>query len=191
MRLQWIVLWIACALAVAACSRQEAGWRGAQSEDTVPAYEAYLEHFPAGAHAKEARARVRELQEESEWARASQLQTPEGWQRYLGDYPEGRYAEAARERLSGFVMPGAPAGERRYAIQLGAYSTEAAARADLLRLSRDHADLLGALELNIEAPAADAPPLWRLRSTPFAESAARRICADLQSRAVDCAPMAN
>jgi len=190
LRLQWIVLWIACAFAVAACSRQEAGWKGARSEDTVPAYETYLEHFPAGVHAKEARARIRELHEESEWARASQLQIPEGWQRYLGAYPEGRYAEAARERLSGFVMTGAPSGERLYSVQLGAYSTEAAARADLLRLSRDHADLLGALELNIEAPAASAPPLWRLRSTPFAESVARRICADLQSRAVDCAPMA-
>jgi hypothetical protein len=183
-------LWIACALVVAACSRQESGWRGARSEDTVAAYETYLEHFPAGAYTNEARARIRELHEEREWARASQLQTPEGLQRYLGAYPEGRYAEAARERLSVFVMPGVPAGERQYFVQLGAYSTEAAARADLLRLSRDHADLLGALELNIEAAAANAPPLWRLRSTPLAESAARRICADLKSRAVDCAPTA-
>ena len=186
MRLQWIVLWIACACALAACSRQESGWRGARGEDSVLAYETYLEHFPAGAHADEARTRIRELHEEREWARANQLQTPEGWQRYLGAYPEGRYAAAARERLSDFVLARAPPGDRRFAVQLGAYSSEAAARADLARLSRDHADLLGELKLHIEPPTAGAPPLWRLRAGPLAETAARRICADLEARAVGC-----
>jgi len=190
LRLQWIVLWIACACALAACSRQEAGWRGAHGEDSVLAYEIYLEHFPAGAHAEEARARIHELNEEREWARASQLQTPEAWQRYLGAYPEGRYAAAARERLSDFVLARAPPEDRFYVVQLGAYSSEAAARADLARLSRDHADLLGELRLHIQPPAAGAPPLWRLRAGPLAETAARRICADLEARAVDCAPAA-
>ena len=190
MRLQWIVLCIACAFALAACSRQEAGWRDARGEDSVLAYETYLEHFPAGAHSDEARARIRELHEEREWARANRLQTPEGWQRYLGAYPEGRYAAPARERLSDFVLARAPTGDRPYAVQLGAYSSEAAARTDLARLSRDHADLLGDLRLHIEPPAAGASPLWRLRAGPLAETAARRICVDLESRAVDCVPTA-
>lgn len=188
MRLQWIVLWIACACALAACSRQEAGWRGARGEDDVHAYETYLEHFPAGAHAEEARARIRELHEEREWARANQLQTPEAWQRYLGAYPEGRYAAAARDRLSDYVLAKAPPGDRPYAIQLGAYSSEAAARADLARFLRDHADLLGDLKLHIRPPATGAPPLWRLRAGPLAEAVARRICVELESRAVDCVP---
>jgi cell division septation protein DedD len=154
----------------------------------VSAYETYLEHFPAGAHADEARTRIHELHEEREWARATQLQTPEAWQRYLGAYPGGRYAAAAREQLSDFVLARAPSGDRPYAIQLGAYSSEAAARADLARLSRDHADLLGELKLHIEPPTAGVPPLWRLRTGPLAETAARRICVDLESRAVDCVP---
>ena len=188
MRLQWIVLWIACACALAACSRQEVGWRNARGEDSVLAYETYLEQFPVGPHADEARARIRELHEEREWARANQLQTPEGWQRYLGAYPEGRYAGAARERLSDFVLARAPSGERPYELQLGAYSSEAAARADLARLAREHADLLGDLKLRILPPTGAAPPLWRLRTGPLAEAAARRICADFESRAVDCVP---
>ena len=188
MRLQWIVLWISCACALAACSRQETGWREAHGTDSVLAYETYLEHFPAGAHADEARARIQELHEEREWARANKLQTPEAWQRYLGAYPEGRYAAAAREQLSDIVLARAPPGDRLYSAQLGAYSSEAAARADLARLSRDHADLLGGLGLHIEPPATGAQPLWRLRAGPLTETAARRICVDLESRAVDCVP---
>jgi hypothetical protein len=174
----------------AACSRQETGWRDAHGKDSVSAYETYLEHFPAGAHADEARARIQELYEEREWARANRLQTPEAWQRYLGAYPEGRYAAAAREQLSDIVLARAPSGDRSYSVQLGAYSSEAAARADLARLSRDQADLLGGLKLHIEPPMTDAQPLWRLRAGPLTETAARRICVDLEARAEDCVPAA-
>ena len=190
MRLLWIVLCISCACALAACSRQETGWRDAHGKDSVSAYETYLEHFPAGAHADEARARIQELYEEREWARANKLQTPEAWQRYLGAYPEGRYAAAAREQLSDIVLARAPSGDRSYSVQLGAYSSEAAARADLARLSRDEADLLGGLKLHIEPPATGAAPLWRLRAGPLTETAARRICVDLEARAEDCVPAA-
>jgi hypothetical protein len=190
LRLQWIVLWAACALAIVACSRQEAGWRDARRADSVTAYQVYLEHFPAGAHSGEARARIRELQEEREWARASQLMTPEGWQHYLGAFPDGRYAAVARKQLSAFVLGRVPPGESRFVIQLGAYSSEAAAGSDLARLSRDHGDLLGPLKPQIQAPTAGAPLLWRLRTAPLPETAARSICADLQSRSVVCVPVA-
>jgi cell division protein FtsN len=173
---------------LAACSRQEAGWRDARGEDSVLAYETYLEHFPAGAHAAEARARIRELHEEREWARANQLQTPEAWQRYLGAYPEGRYAATARERLSDFLLARAPPADRHYAVQLGAYSSEAAAGTDLARLARDHADLLKGVRLHTTPPGTGTPRLWRLRAGPFTEAAARRMCAELSARAVDCVP---
>lgn len=55
---------------LAACSRQELEWRRARGTDTVPAYETYLGHFPAGAHAGEARGRIRSLRDERDWARA-------------------------------------------------------------------------------------------------------------------------
>ncbi len=189
MRPKWIVLWVACACFLAACSRQESDWRAAQGEDKVLAYETYLEHFPAGAHAAEARARIRELQEEREWARANRLQTPEAYQRYLGAYPEGRYAAEARERLSDFVLARAPSADHPYAVQLGAYSSEEAARASLLRLSRDHADLLEGLQPRI-LPPDGTRQLWRLRAGPLAEAAARTLCADLSARAEDCVPAA-
>ena len=188
MRQLWIVLWISLACAFAACSRQESGWREAHREDSVLAYETYLEHFPAGAHADEARARIRELQEEREWARANRLQTPEAWQRYLGAFPEGRYAAEVRDQLSDFVLAKALPGEWTYVVQLGAYSSEDAAREDLGRLSRENADLLGNLKMVVEPPDPGAAPLWRLRAGPLTETAARRTCVELEARAADCVP---
>lgn len=193
MRRHGVVVWCALICAVAACSRQDAGWRAARGEDSVAAYETYLERFPAGARADEARARIRALREEREWARADQLGTPEAFQRYLGAYPEGRFATAARDRLSDFVLarapslePGAAAAAPGYELQLGAYSSAAAARQDLARLRRDHAELLGALQLRILPPAAQTPRLWRLRSPALEETAARGWCAKLAARGVDC-----
>jgi len=191
LRGQWILVWIVGACLLAGCSRQETGWREAEGEDSVPAYETYLERFPAGAHAVEARARISELREEREWARASQLGTPEAYQRYLGAYPEGRQAAAARDRLSDFVLARAPPAdpaERTYAVQLGAYSTEASARELLARLSRDHADLLEGLELRVLPPVAGTPGLWRLRTHFLSEAAARSLCAKFEARGVDCVP---
>jgi len=189
LRPQWIVLWLAIACVLLACSRQESGWRSARNEDNVPAYETYLEQFPAGAHAAEARTRIRELREEQEWARASRLETPEAYQRYLGSYPEGRYATAAHEHLSDIVLARAPSADRPYLVQLGAYSNEGAARAVLARLKGDHADLLEGLQLRVLPPAAGAPRLWRLRAGSLGETAARGLCGQLAARGVDCAPL--
>jgi hypothetical protein len=189
LRPQWIVVWLAVACALAACSRQETGWRNARGEDSVPAYETYLEQFPAGAHAQEARAKIRELREEQEWARASQLATPEAYQRYLGAYPEGRYATAARERLSDFVLARAPSADRIYLVQLGAYSSEAAAHTALARLESGYTGLFEGLQLRVVPPAAGAPPLWRLRAGSLGEAAARGLCRQLEVRGLDCAPV--
>lgn len=188
MRPQWIVFWVTAAFVLAACSRQETGWRNARDANSVPAYEAYLEQFPAGTHAVEARAKIRELREEQEWARASRLATPEAYQRYLGAYPEGRYATAARERLSDFVLARAPSSERQYVVQLGAYSNEAAARAVLARLGSDHADLFEGLQLRVLPPAEGEPRLWRLRAGSLGEAAARGLCGQLSARGADCVP---
>lgn len=188
MRPQWIVVWLALACALSACSRQETGWRNARDEDKVPAYETYLEQFPAGAHSEEARAKIRELREEQEWARASQLAIPEAYQRYLGAYPEGRYATAARERLSDFVLARAPSADRSYLVQLGAYSSEAAARTALARFESDYAELFEGLQLRILPPAAGTPPLWRLRAGSLDETAARGLCRQLEVRGLDCVP---
>lgn len=191
MRSLWIVLWIAVACHMAGCSRQEAGWRDAAGEDTVTAYEEYLLDYPAGAHAAEARARMLELRDQEAWAKASRLRTPEAWQRYLGDWPDGAHAIAARRNLAAFVAGAAPAVHGAYSVQLGAYSTEAAAHADLARHARAHAEDLAGVELRILAAQDIGGDMWRLRTKPLAEAAARDLCARLRARGVDCLPLAD
>ncbi len=189
MRRQWIVWWIVASCALAACSRQESGWREAASADSVPAYEQYLQSYPAGAHAREARERILALRDEEAWARAGRLRTPEGWQRYLGDWPEGRHAAAARRQLHAYLQSEPPAGSGPFSIQLGAFSTRAAADAGLQRLAQERAPELEGLTLRLLARPEHAPELWRLRAGPFAEPAARELCARLLARGVDCVPV--
>ena len=189
MRSKWIVVGIIAACALPACSRQESGWRSAAAEDSVAAYEQYLQDFPAGAHAGIARARVAELREQETWARANRLQTPEAWQRYLGEWPEGRHAPAARRQLDRFVPAGAPETGGAWFVQLGAYSSEAAARAALARHAHDHAGELSGIQLVILAPYDIATDVWRLRTMPLAEAVARDLCGRLRERGVDCVPV--
>lgn len=190
MRSQWIVTTVFATCLLTACSRQETGWRDAAREDTIAAYQAYLQDFPASAHAGEARARLRELQQQEAWAKANRLRTPEAWQRYLGDWPDGRHAPAARRLLSQFVPAGASAGSDAFAVQLGAYSTEEAAGAGREGFARDHATELGSVEWQILAPHDLATEYWRLRVGPFAEAPARDLCNRLKARGVDCVPVA-
>lgn len=189
MRSLWIVLWFGVACGLAGCSRQEAGWRDAARADTVAAYQEYLQDFPAGAHAGAARTRVLELRELEAWAKAGRLRTPEAWQRYLGEWPDGAHAPAARRQLAAFVAGAAPAGAGDFSVQLGAYSTESAARADLARHARAHAADLAGAELRVLPPRDSGGDTWRLRTGPLAESAARDLCARLRLRGVDCVPL--
>lgn len=189
MRSQWILVWIMVAGMLAACSRQESGWRSAAAEDSVAAYERYLNDFPAGPHASAARARVAELMEQEAWSRANRLQTPEAWQRYLGEWPDGRHAPAVRRQLAQFVPGDVPADGGVWSVQLGAYSSEAAVRAAFARYARERAGELAGVRLVIRAPYGIATDVWRLRTTPLAEAAARELCGKLRERAVDCVPV--
>lgn len=189
MHSKWVVVWIIAAGTLAACSRQESGWRDAADEDSIAAYEQYLQEFPASAHAGEARARVSELKEQEAWALANRLQTPEAWQRYLGEWPDGRHAAAARRQLARFVPAGAPVTQGAWSVQLGAYSSQAAAQADLARHTRGHAGELAGQQLVILPPHDVATDVWRLRTGPLAEAAARDLCGRLRERGVDCVPV--
>ena len=185
--MKWSVIWFAIAwLAVAGCSRQEADWREAAQAGTVVAYEAYLKRFPAGAHAAEARARIDRLVDDEEWARAGHIGTPEALQRYLSAHPEGGHAAAARSRLTALVPDAATS--RTWSVQLGAYSTEAAAQSDLVQLARAHGPLFHGLKWRILEPGAAA--LWRLRAGPLDESSARQLCMELAAQGATCVPVA-
>lgn len=174
---------------LAACSRQEAGWREAARADSIAAYEAYLSRYPAGAHGAEARARMLSLREEQDWARAGRLRTPESWQRYLADWPDGRHAAEAQRQLARYV-PTHAATDGDWSVQLGAFSNESAARTARERHTREHAGDLAGLPLVVLAPRTDPADVWRLRTGPLSEGEARELCARLRGQDVDCVPVA-
>lgn len=183
----------ACILAaflVAACSRQEAAWDRAARSDTVAGYEAYLERFPAGSHAPTARARVSELRDDGAWARAERLGTPEAWQRYLGDWPQGRHAGAALGRLAAFMPPPSPSPGSRFAVQLGAFSTEQGATLGVERIRRGHGEIAGAAGIRIVPGEADGIAVFRVRAGPYTEREARELCVRLLAAEQGCVPVA-
>ncbi len=165
-----VASWILAACATAACSRQDSAWEDAKRENTIAAYQSRLREAEA-------------------WARAERLRTPEAWQFYLGKWPDGQFAETARRRLVEFIPPGAPPAGGDFVVQLGAYSTEAAARADRgLLVNRLAAELAG-VETRIVPPHDIVDSLWRLRTGALAEPAARELCARLRLGGVDCVPL--
>lgn len=159
------------------------------------AYEAFIERYPAGAQARQARAALDALHESETWRRAERLGTPEAWQRYLDRWPDGAHAALARQLLVNFIPPAPPtpasaAAEAAYEIQLGAWLDEATAREALFAWQGARAAELEGAEPRLVAPPAEGPALWRLRAGPFEETYARGLCGRLKAAGTDCVPVA-
>ncbi len=108
--------------------------------------------------------------------------------------PAPAQAPAAAPQATAPAAPAAPAARPAPApggsvrVQLGALSTEEAARAEWDRLSRRHADLLGAFRPQVVRFEREGQtPLFRLRTGGFATAeAAREFCEQVRARSVPC-----
>jgi hypothetical protein len=204
MRGSIVVTCILAASVLAACDRRESAWRDARRDDSQSAYQAYLELYPTGVHAAEARAELEARREAEEWARAERLGTPEAWQRYLAGWPAGHHADEARRLLVAFIPPSrpeplpAPVSQQapgpevpagNFEIQLGAWSDEALARAGFERFIGAHATAFAGTGLRLAGPGELGDALWRLRAGPFDETTARSHCASLVAAGVSCVPV--
>jgi hypothetical protein len=180
------------AVAVAACGRQESAWEAARRAGTAVAYAGYMDRYPAGTHAAEARAAIAALEDDAAWSRAERIGTPEAWQRYLAEHAGGRHVALARRMLVDFLPPPAPiapgAASGGFEIQLGAWREEAAARDALAGWEGGHAALLEGRPVRLVPPFGEGPPLWRLRTGPLAEGDARALCGRIRAGGADCAP---
>ena len=180
---------MSAAFFAAACSRQESAWNAARREDTAAAYADYLSRYPAGPRAAEARSAIAAIRDAEAWSRAERLATPEAWQRYLGEFPDGDHADSARQRLIAFIPPGPPPASGLYVVQVGAYSSEAAASTGLARAAAEHGAELAGMGLEVVAPRAPEDAIWRLRTLALPEAAAREMCGRLRAAGVDCVPL--
>lgn len=82
----------------------------------------------------------------------------------------------------------APPPDRAPHLQLASFRTEAKAKSVLEQLRKEQSDLLGALEARVQRTAlADGRVVYRVETGPLSGVAeAKRICAELQRRRLDC-----
>ena len=88
------------ALAMTACSTANKDWANASAQNTVAAYQSFLDKHAGDQHAQEARNRIAALQDESAWATAYSANSPDSYQQYLQAEPNGTHAQAARDQIT-------------------------------------------------------------------------------------------
>ena len=94
-------------------AKQEAKWMQAEKSGKKEDYEAYLEEYPEGKHAKSAKEKIGSISElenaqdalekakdELNWKMAKSSNTLEAYKNYLKEYPEGIHAEKAKEKIA-------------------------------------------------------------------------------------------
>ncbi|MES2298047.1 MAG: SUMF1/EgtB/PvdO family nonheme iron enzyme [Pseudomonadota bacterium] len=82
-------------------------WMAVEQDNSMAAYEAYLEQYPKGKHAAAARSAMAQLNadqtkqtEDSAWRDAQAANTTAAYDAYIGTYPQGKHAGAAKIKLA-------------------------------------------------------------------------------------------
>ena len=78
-------------------------WANARTENTVAAYESYIDKHPGDEHAAWARKRIGTLLDDSAWQTAQRANSVDSYLQYLAVEPYGTHAQAARDffKMSG------------------------------------------------------------------------------------------
>ncbi len=82
-------------LFISGCATEDQTWQEALDNDTVESYNAFLEEYPDGEYAREAKDKLELLL----WREANKIKTIEGYEEYLEKYPNGIESHKAIERL--------------------------------------------------------------------------------------------
>ena len=74
-------------------------WERCLTENSVTAYNTYLDRFPSGPHADEALQHIKELEEEQKWQWAGRIDQIYAYRSFLRSFPGGKHAGDARTRI--------------------------------------------------------------------------------------------
>jgi cell division septation protein DedD len=195
---------------LAGCSRTQDDWRAAQQAGTPQAYEVFVERHSDSELAGVARRRIAQLTEAAAWQQAARVNTAAAYQDYLAKYPNGSWSQDARIRMESKSLaaapPGAAAGpaslpsspqppppppvaQTNSAVQLGAFSSEANAREAWRQLSSRFRSQLSGLTSDIFPVTVSGRTLYRLEARVRSQSAAQRLCRQLQQHSQGCLPL--
>jgi hypothetical protein len=183
------------------CSRTQQDWRAAQQAGTPRAYQDFVARHPDSELTAIARQRLAQLTEEAAWHQATRVNTAAAYRQYLARYPNGSWSQDARIRMeSRSLAVEAPAGTRPitpaaaqpvavadgFAVQLGAFGTDANARTAWTRLSSRFGAELRGLSPRIVPVVSSGRRLYRLEARVASQAAGRALCRQLQQHSQGC-----
>src|SRR5690606_8280154 len=164
-----------------------------------------IKRFPDSERATQARHRLTQLSEDRDWERPSKADTATAYRQVLTQHPNGKGDSAARSRLESFKVASASetgasksvgVGQREYeptpawpggfGVQLGAFSTEAAAHLQWERLQSRFARELQGLHPEVVAGKTASGTVYRLQAPVGSEPEARALCSALQKQSQPC-----
>jgi hypothetical protein len=97
----FLVLCVITAGALAACSNPTADWQKANTQNTVAAYQQFIQQHPNDARVAQARNRINALNDEAAWTTAQNANTADAYQQYLQQEPNGMHAADAQDKING------------------------------------------------------------------------------------------
>jgi SPOR domain len=101
------------------CSREQQDWQSAESADTSEGYSRFLEQHTDSELAKQARARIAQIQEDHDWQHTDSIATVEAYRQFIALHPHGKWTEEARIRIEGFSLGSAPHDPRQGQVTAG------------------------------------------------------------------------
>ncbi len=168
-----IGVYAACILAaatLAACSSPNADWNKASAQNTVAAYQSFIQRHPGDPRVEQARNRIDALKDAQAWRTARSAASVEAYQHYLQQYPDGAHAAAAQSAITTL--------KQSAAWQSAQSAGTAAAYQSFLQ---DYPDAPQAAQARAEVDklAGYQVLLGRYRSSSVAQAAAKRLKAKL------------
>jgi SPOR domain len=88
--------------ALVACDSLQDDWNKASAQNTLAAYQDFLNQHPNTDLAARAQSRIHTLQDDEAWAQAQKANTAESFRQYLSSQPNGLHAAESHERISEF-----------------------------------------------------------------------------------------
>lgn len=167
---------------VAQLTEQNA-WQQATRANTAAAYQDYLTKYPNGSWSQDARIRM-----ESK----SLAQAPQGAAAVTAGAREPVTAPDRSGSAASLPPPPPPvaaAAQPNSAVQLGAFSSDANARREWRQLSFRFRSQLRGLTPAIVPVTLSGRRLYRLEARVASQSAARRLCLQLQQHSQGCLPL--
>ncbi|MFZ0501015.1 MAG: SPOR domain-containing protein [Steroidobacteraceae bacterium] len=100
MKKSFLVLGVIIAGALVACSNPTADWQKANQQNSIAAYQQFIQQHPNDARIAQARDRINALTDEQAWTTAQSTNTLDGYQQYLQQEPNGMHAADAQDKVN-------------------------------------------------------------------------------------------